>query len=137
VTEPEHAPSGLKVLVVGVDPILRRGVAQYLRLTLSSVAVGEASSASEVLEVVRASAWDLIVLDLEGTGDLAPLYQLKRAEPAVPVLVLNVDRAAANAEAAFAGGAAGYLSKGSAAPEWRAAVETVARGAMYPGVAGV
>jgi DNA-binding NarL/FixJ family response regulator len=133
-TEPAHAPSGLKVLVIGEDSILRWGVAQYLRVTLPSATVGEASSASEVLEMVRASAWNLIVLDLEGTGDLAPLDHLKHAVSDVPVLVLNVDPAPANSKAAIAAGATGYLSKGSAAPDWRTAVETVARGGRYPDI---
>jgi DNA-binding NarL/FixJ family response regulator len=136
-TEPAPAPSGLKVLVIGEDPILRWGIAQYLRVTLPSATVGEASSTSEVLEMVRASAWDLIVLDLAGARDVAPLNDLKRAVSDVPILVLNVDPAPANAKAAIAAGATGYLSKGSAAPDWRTAVETVARRGLYPGVAGV
>jgi two-component system invasion response regulator UvrY len=128
-TKPAPAPSGLKVLVIGADPVLRRGIAQYLRLTIPTVTIAEALSDSEGLEMVRASAWDVIVLDMSSTSELALLGQFKVAKPDVPILVLHVDPAPANATAAIAAGAAGYLCKGSPAPDWRTAVETVARGA--------
>jgi DNA-binding NarL/FixJ family response regulator len=134
-SERAPAPSGLKVLVVGRDPILRGGVAQYLRLTLSSVTVEEASSALEGLLIFGAAAWDLIVLDLAATRGLEPLIQLKLAIPDVPVLVLNVDPTPESVQEARTAGAAGCLNKGSPAPEWRTAVEIVARGGTYPDVA--
>ena len=68
------------------------------------------------------------------TVDLTALSQLQQLVPDVPILVLGVDPAAARSKSAIAAGAAGYLSKGSPAREWREAVETVARGEIYPGV---
>jgi DNA-binding NarL/FixJ family response regulator len=132
VTEPAHAPTALTVLVAGNDPILRWGVAQYVALTLPAATIGEASSAAQALEMLRSGPCHLIVLDLTGSDDLAPINQLKQAAPHVPILVLSPEPAPATAKAAIAAGAAGYLSKGSPAPDWRTAIETVARGGIYP-----
>jgi DNA-binding NarL/FixJ family response regulator len=135
-TQTAHDPLRCKVLVVGDDPILRGGIAQYLRLINSSARVSEASSGLEVAGVAGDSAWDLIVLDSEGTGDLARLNHLKQAQPDVPVLVLNLDATPADARAAIAAGAAGYLGRGSPVREWQLAVETVVAGGVYPSTSG-
>jgi DNA-binding NarL/FixJ family response regulator len=127
-SEPAPAPSVLKVFVIGADPVLRSGIAQYLRVTLPAAMVAEALTDSTGLETVRASDCGVIVLDLSGTGELAMPVHLKGAKPYVPILVLNVDPSPATAQAALAAGAAPYLSKGSPA------VETVARGGFYTGV---
>ena len=131
-TEPAHVASGLKVLVIGADPVLRHGVAQYLQLTIPTATTVEALSDSEGFELVRVSAWGAIVLDLLNIDELALVSQLKVAAQDVPILVLIVDPTPESVQAARTAGSAGCLNKGSPAQEWRAALETVAKGGVYP-----
>ena len=131
---PENAPLGLRVLVIGDDPTLRRGVIQYIQLIKSSVTVAEASSLLDAEEVTSSSDWDLIILELEDANELAELHRLKLGQLNASILVLTTAATPDHVAAALAAGASGCLSRGSAAGEWKFAIETVASGNIYSGV---
>jgi DNA-binding NarL/FixJ family response regulator len=131
---PENAPLRLKVLVIGDDPTLRRGVVQYIRLINPSAKVDEAANHSDADDVTRNSNWDLILLDLEDANELAELHRLKRLQLNAPILVLTTAATPDHVAAALAAGASGCLSRGSAAGEWKIAIENVASGSTYLGV---
>jgi two-component system invasion response regulator UvrY len=122
----------LRVLVLGADPVLRRGVVQFLNSIMLSAKVSEASNIAEILDRGPASAWSLIVLDFEGTRDFALLARLKLVLPTVPVLVLDIHPSQADTEQVMAAGAAGCLNKAGPVGDWRIALETVARGTSDP-----
>ena len=131
---PENAPRGLRVVVIGDEPTLRRGIVQYIRLINPSAKVGEASSRSDAVEVTRASEWDLIILELEDANELVGLQRLKQLRLNIPILVLTTTTTPDNVAAALTAGASGCLSRGSAAGEWKFAIETVVAGGTYSGV---
>jgi len=131
---PENAPLRLKVLIIGDDPILRRGVVQYIRVINPSAMVDEAPSHSDADEFTRATDWDLILLELEDANDLVGLHRLKRLQLNIPILLLTTAATPDNVTATLAAGASGCLSRGSAAGEWKFAIETVASGSTYSGV---
>ncbi len=122
--------AGHSVHVVGSNPTLCRGVADYLRLLSPTTAISEATPEA-ALEALPTAAWQCVVLDLEDTTDLGILPQLRAARPAMPVLVLGVSGRGASAQAVRAAGAAGYLAKASAAVLWEAAFAAVAAGRTY------
>ncbi len=122
--------AGHSVHVVGSNPALRRGVADYLRLLYPTNAISEAAPAA-TLEALPTTSWHYIVLDLESTADLGILPQLRAARPGMPVLVLGVSGRGASAQAVRAAGAAGYLAKASAADLWEKAFVAVAAGSTY------
>ena len=131
---PENAPPRVKVLVIGDDPTLRRGVVQYIHLIKSSVTVAEASSHLEANDITHTSDWDLIILDLVDANRLDELHRLKLLHLNIPLLVLTMTATQDNVAAAMAAGASGCLSRGSPTREWKVAIETVASGGTYSGV---
>ena len=131
---PENAPPRVKVLVIGNDPTLRSGVVQYIGLINPSATVDEASNHSDADEVALSSEWDLIILELEHANELAGLHRLTQLQLNIPILVLTTAASPDDVTAALAAGASGCLNRGSAAREWKFAIESVASGSTYSGV---
>lgn len=129
-TELTPSKSGPKVLVVGSNPILRHGIAEYFQLMGLATAISEASPA-DALDTLSAANWAFLVLDLEGTPDLGILPMLRAEAPAIPVLVLKMSGQGPNAQALRAAGATGCLSKSSPAALWTEAFKTLAVGGTY------
>ncbi|MBU1749567.1 MAG: response regulator transcription factor [Chloroflexi bacterium] len=97
------------------------------------VVAGEALNGQEVLEKVRAEAWDVVVLDIAmpGRGGLDILKELKHERPQLPVLVLSMYAEDQFAVRVLKAGASGYLTKDSAPDELVKAVRKVVNGGKY------
>ncbi|MBU1750978.1 MAG: response regulator transcription factor, partial [Chloroflexi bacterium] len=69
----------IRVLIADDHAVVRRGLKQILQDTHEMVVAGEALNGQEVLEKVRAEAWDVVVLDIAmpGRGGLDILKELK------------------------------------------------------------
>jgi two-component system, NarL family, invasion response regulator UvrY len=92
------------------------------------------------LVLARRSRWDVALLDIAmpgGTG-LDLLKQLKREQPALPVLVLSMYPEEQYALRVLKAGACGYLTKESAPDQLLAAVQAARRGQRYasPAIVG-
>lgn len=123
----------IKVLVADDHAIVRRGLRQILAETSDIMVAGEASTASEVLELLGGERWDLVVLDinLKGRSGLELIVELKREYPELPVLILTVYSEDQYAVRAVRAGAAGFLTKESAPDKLIEAVRKVASGGRY------
>jgi len=121
-----------RILVADDHAIVRRGLKELLA-EAGEVTVGEASSASEALDLVRHEAWDLAILDLNmpGRGGLELLEDLRRERPLLPVLVLTIYAEDQYAMRALRSGAAGYLTKESAPEQLLEAVRKLLAGGRY------
>jgi two-component system invasion response regulator UvrY len=113
--------------------VVREGLKQILGGTLDVTIVGEATDAREVLDQVRANVCDVLLLDLAmpGSQGLSILEAVKRERPDLAVLVLTMHRADEFAVRVLRAGAAGYLTKESAAEELVQAVRKVHAGGKY------
>jgi two-component system, NarL family, invasion response regulator UvrY len=96
---------------------------------------GEAGSAQETMQVLRAGEWDAVVLDLNlpDRNGLDLLLDLKREWPALPVLILTICSEEQFAVRALRAGASAYLTKASAPEELVRAVRKVVDGGRYVG----
>jgi DNA-binding NarL/FixJ family response regulator len=97
--------------------------------------IGEAATGQQALEQVRASRWDMLVLDIS-LPDLSGLEVFKavRAErPAMPVLVMSAHPEEQFAVRVMRAGAAGYLTKDQAPEELVGAVAHILAGGRYVG----
>ncbi len=82
--------SGIRVLVVDDEPAIRRA----LRPPLVELGfqVAEASRGEEALQVLRSSAYDVVLLDINmpGIGGVETLRRIRTFAPRLPVLMLTV-----------------------------------------------
>jgi DNA-binding NarL/FixJ family response regulator len=122
-----------KILIVDDHDVVREGVKKILDEQPGPITFGEASTASEVLRLVREQDWDIVVLDLtlgERSG-LEALKELKQIRPRLPVLILSMHSEEQYARRAFKAGAAGYITKGSPREELVKAINKVIGGGVY------
>jgi DNA-binding NarL/FixJ family response regulator len=119
-----------RVLIVDDHPVFRDGLAGLLA-TLPDVEIaGTAGTAEEALTVVRASAPDIVLMDinLPGASGVEATREVLAAAPATAVLVVSMVDDDDTVFAALAAGARGYILKGASASEITAALRTVAAG---------
>lgn len=123
----------MNVLLVEDHPIFRFGVAQLIRNAWPDAVVSEAGSLAEALTAVQAEVYAVALVDLNlpDSEGLEVLARLRRAAPAMPVLILSFNAEAAYARHALELGAAGYLNKERAGDELIKAIEKVAAGGRY------
>ena len=123
-----------RILIVEDHAIVRLGITRLLReMPDGPVRIDEAATGHQALEMVAASDYHLVLLDLSlpGRNGLELLKQMRRQRPKLPVLVLSMYPEEQYAVRALRGGAAGYLNKGSAAEELLSAAEKVLLGGRY------
>jgi DNA-binding NarL/FixJ family response regulator len=122
-----------RVLLVDDHAVVRQGLKQVLAESLPDATFGDAASADEALRMVRTAPWDIVVLDisLPGKSGIEALKELRAAHPRLPVLVLSMHPEEQFAVRALKAGAAGYVTKRTAARDVVAAVRKVLSGGRY------
>jgi two-component system, NarL family, invasion response regulator UvrY len=123
----------IHILVADDHAVVRQGVKQILADDCDDVVIGEASNIHEVLDLVRQQKWDIVILDMTmpGRSGLDALKDLKQLHPKLPVLVLSMHPEDQFAVRVLKAGAAGYLTKESAAEELVSAIQKVLQGGKY------
>ncbi|WP_447976930.1 response regulator [Candidatus Nitrospira bockiana] len=123
----------LKILIVDDHPSFRRGVKEILTEGLDAVKIGEAGDANEMLEMLKAKKWDLLMMDITmpGRNGLEALKDAKAQCPSLPILVLSMHPEDQYAIRMFKAGADGYLTKASAPSELVRAIKKVLGGGQY------
>jgi len=112
---------------------VREGLRRILAAAASIEVVGEGKDSREVLDAVRAGGFDVLLLDLQmpGRSGVDLIKQVRSERPALRILVLSMHDEQQYAERAIRAGAAGYLTKDTAAKQLVAAIDRVAAGGMY------
>ncbi|MDR2567585.1 MAG: response regulator transcription factor [Bifidobacteriaceae bacterium] len=131
-----EADDSLAITVVVVDdhPVVRRGMVDLLRESPDIEVIGEASTGEEGVRVVRETAPDVVMMDLEmpGRGGIWAISQIladsTRAGANTQVLAVTVFESDARIKEAIAAGAAEYLIKASRPEVFAQAVRRVAAG---------
>jgi len=123
----------IRALIADDHAVVRQGLKQILGDTPEMVVAGEAITGQEVLDKVRAGAWDVVVLDISmpDRSGLDILKQLRSERPKLPVLVLSMHSEDQYALRVLKAGASGYLTKDSAADELVKAIRKVVSGGTY------
>ena len=118
------------VVVIDDHALFLEGIALSLDSHERFEIVGTAQSGEEGLEVVDATAPDLVILDVSmpGMGGLETLRILRERHSELPVLVLTMHEEVSYGLHAIRAGASGYLEKGSSIAELLEALETIADG---------
>ena len=123
----------IRILVVDDHSVVRQGIKQIVADSPDIEIVGEAVSGQEALDLVRARAFDVVILDIAmpGRGGLDVLRELKAEKPALKVVVLSMYPEEQYAIRSLRDGASAYLTKGSPTEELILAIRTVASGKRY------
>ena len=122
----------IKVLIVDDHAIVRRGLHEILA-DEPDIEVFEAGSAEQASELMQEGSWDLVVLDLDlpGKSGLHLLDEVKRDPRSIPVLVLSVYPEEQFAVRTLRAGAAGFLSKDTAAENLVTAIRRILSGRKH------
>lgn len=123
----------IKVLIADDHAVVRQGLKQILAETTDLVVGGEATNTQEVLDKIRESEFDVIVLDITmpGRGGLDILREIKHERPKIPILILSMHSEDQFAVRALKAGASGYMSKESAPELLVKAIRKVHAGGKY------
>jgi DNA-binding NarL/FixJ family response regulator len=125
-----------KRLLIADDHVMfREGLRQVLERSGEFEVVGEAGSAAETMQAVRAQGVDILLLDLSmpGRSGIDLVRQVKAARPELPILVLSMHAEDQYAVRVLAAGASAYLTKGSRAEVLLQALRRLAAGGRYIG----
>ena len=123
-----------RILLIDDHEVVRAGVKRIFdKQPQGTVLFGEASTAPEALDLVRAQDWDAVVLDLSlgGRDGLEVLKELKQIRPRLPVLILSMHSEELFARRAFKAGASGYITKDIPRSELVNAINKVIEGGTY------
>lgn len=120
-----------RVLIIDDHALLAESLARLLGA--HDMDAAWCADAQGAWERIGGEQWDVILLDVSmpDVSGLELLGQIKRAYPALPVLMLSMHPEQQFALRALRGGAAGYLTKGCSPEQVIEAVRTAARGGRY------
>lgn len=123
----------IRILIVDDHVLIREGLRKILKEAPDMSVVSEAQNAREVFECLKADNPDVVVLDisLPGKSGLEILKDLKQEKPDLPVLILSMHPEDRFAVRALKAGAAGYVTKESAAQDLIKAIRKVVQGRKY------
>jgi two-component system, NarL family, invasion response regulator UvrY len=122
-----------RIAIADDHAVVRKGLRQILAETNDLTVTGEAASADELLTLLRAQPFDVVVLDLTlGSRDGIDLLKTIKSEfPRLHVLILSMHAEDLFAVRALRAGASGYIQKEGAAEELLVAIRRIATGRRY------
>lgn len=136
---PEVEP--IRVVIVDDHPTLRDGVRADLEASGVATVVGEADDGGPAIEIVRETAPDVVVMDLDlpTVRGVDAIKEIVKGSPNAKILVLTVSGAESDVLEAVKMGAAGYLLKTTTAEQLVDGVRRVHEGdaVFTPSLAGL
>ena len=123
----------IRILIADDHAIVRQGLRQIVMSDNQMTIVGEAANGNELLNMIRKTPADVVILDISmpGRNGLETLKDLKQDYPSVPVIILSMHPEDQYAVRVFKAGAAGYMNKETAPEELVTAIKKVYRGGKY------
>ncbi len=120
----------IRVVLVDDHAVVREGLARLVDGATDMEVVGTAADGSEVLDVVRRTRPDVVLMDLQmpGTDGVAATRAVVEAGPGAQVLVLTSFSDEERIVAALDAGAVGYLLKDAEADDVLDGIRAVSRG---------
>lgn len=123
----------IRVHIADDHAIVRRGLVDIINEAIDLSVSGEAADGNALIELLRETSCDVVVLDLSmpGVSGLDLIKHLKGTYPKLPLLVLSAHPEDQYAVRVLRAGASGYLTKESALSELVKAIRRVASGGRY------
>lgn len=123
----------IRVVLTDDHAVVRMGFRLLLQGTHDIEVIGEAESGEEAVKRFVELKPDVLVMDLSmpGMGGLEAVTRVLAKDDAARILILSAHEDTIHPKRVLKAGAAGYLSKRSAAEELIQAIRVVAGGKMY------
>jgi DNA-binding NarL/FixJ family response regulator len=123
----------IKILIADDHAIVRGGLKQIIATTADIVVSGEAAQGSEVVDKLRNSEIDLLLLDMTmpGISGVDLIRRVRAEQPSLPVLVLSIHNEAQVVSRALRAGATGYVTKDSDPEVLLTAIRKLASGGRF------
>ena len=123
----------IRLVIADDHAIVREGLKRIVADAPDVKVVGEAADGNEVLKVVRAQEFDVLVQDLSmpGRSGMELIRLVKAEKPKVRILVLSMHEELQYAVRAIKSGASGYLTKESAPGQLVQAIRKIAAGGAF------
>ena len=123
----------IRVVLTDDHAVVRMGFRLLLQGTHDIEVVGEAETGEEAVKRFVELAPDVLVMDLSmpGMGGLEAVTRVLAKDSGARILILSAHEDTIHPKRVLKAGAAGYLSKRSAAEELIPAIRQVASGKMY------
>src|SRR5205814_5007759 len=133
------AQEAKRIVIVDDQPLFRKGLQELINSDASFAVCGEASNASEAMEVIRKLHPDLAIVDLSlpGANGIEMIKNMLAEFPKLPILVLAMHDESLYALRALRAGAKGYVMKHEAMANVVQAIHEIFSGRPYlsPGIA--
>ena len=123
----------IRLMIADDHAIVRSGLRQLLSLAPDMRVDAEAIDGAQVLEGLRLSLPDLLLLDINMPGLSGPdlIIRIKAHWPALPILVLSMHNEPQVAARVLKAGASGYVTKDSEMEVLLGAIRKVAGGGKF------
>lgn len=123
----------IRLLMADDHALVREGLKQILALSPDIRAVCEAANGAEVLQYVRNSKFDLLLLDMSmpGISGIDLIGRIKAERQTLPILVLSMHNESQVVTRAFKAGASGYITKDCEPEKLLQAIRKVAEGQKF------
>jgi DNA-binding NarL/FixJ family response regulator len=123
----------IRIVIADDHAIVRAGLKQMFAIMPEMEVIAEAVDGDSVLETLRQTRNDILLLDLNMPGISGPdlIARVKAHWPSQPILVLSMHDTAQVASRALKAGADGYVTKDSEPVDLLAAIRKVAAGGRY------
>ena len=118
----------IRVMIADDHPLVREGLNKVLtKGTIDIAVVGEASNASELLNMLSKQRPDIVILDIAmpGRSGMDVLKDIKKLYPQLPVLMLSMHPEERFAVRALKAGASGYMTKTSISDDLVSAIRII------------
>ena len=122
-----------KIILAEDHVLVREGIKKIIEAIPGLEVVGEVGDGLELLELLQGRAVDMVILDISmpSLPGIEATREIKKACPAVKVLILTMHKKTEYLNNAVAAGVDGYLLKEDAPKELLNAIEQIRQGMIY------
>ena len=126
-------PNRYRIVLADDHQMFRRGVKRIIQENPELEVVGEASDGLQLLEIVKQSPPDMVIVDVSmpNLRGLEATREIKMTHPQVKVIILTMHKDKEYLYHALSAGAEGYLLKEDADVELFAAINAIRQGGSY------
>lgn len=123
----------IKIMVADDHAIVREGLKRIITSSGDMTVVGEAADGAEVMQQVRGSDFEVLVLDLSmpGRSGMELIKLVHNEKPRLRILVLSMHQELQYAVRAIKSGANGYLTKDAAPLQLLQVLRKIAAGGAF------